>query len=50
MGEEPQALKDDGHGHIRHEAGDLAYRLLVTLECCNVTSDELAGELGARIR
>ena len=37
------ACKDDDHDHIRYEAGDLVYHLLVTL-------DELAGELNARMK
>lgn len=42
------ACKDDDHDHIRYEAGDLVYHLLVTLERYGVTLDELAGELDAR--
>lgn len=42
------ACKDDDHDHIRYEAGDLIYHLLVTLERYGVTLDELAGELNAR--
>lgn len=44
------ACKDDDHDHIRYEAGDLAYHLLVTLERYGVTLAELAGELEARRR
>lgn len=44
------ACKDDDHDHIRYEAGDLVYHLLVTLERYGVTLDELAGELNARMR
>lgn len=44
------ACKDDDHDHIRYEAGDLVYHLLVTLERYGVTVDELAGELNARMR
>ena len=42
------ACKDNDHGHIRYEAGDLLYHLLVTLERYGVTLPELAGELDAR--
>ncbi|MBP3885442.1 MAG: phosphoribosyl-ATP diphosphatase [Olsenella sp.] len=44
------ACKDDDHDHIRYEAGDLVYHLLVVLERYGVTLDELAGELNARVR
>ena len=44
------ACKDNDHDHIRYEAGDLIYHLLVTLERYGVTLDELAGELDARHR
>lgn len=43
------ACKDDDHDHIRYEAGDLVYHLLVTLERYGVTLEELAGELTARM-
>ena len=42
------ACKDDDHDHLRYEAGDLLYHLLVTLERYGVTLPELAGELDAR--
>lgn len=42
------ACKDDDHDHIRYEAADLVYHLLVTLERYGVSLDELAGELDAR--
>lgn len=42
------ACKDNDHDHIRYEAGDLLYHLLVTLERYGVTLSELAGELDAR--
>ncbi|WP_321971137.1 phosphoribosyl-ATP diphosphatase [Paratractidigestivibacter sp.] len=42
------ACKDNDHDHIRYEAGDLIYHLLVALERYDVTLDELAGELDAR--
>ena len=42
------ACKDNDHDHIRYEAGDLIYPLLVTLERYGITLDELAGELNAR--
>ena len=44
------ACKDDDHDHIRYEAGDLLYHLMVTLERYGVGLDELAGELRARMR
>lgn len=44
------ACKDEDHDHIRYEAGDLVYHLLVVLERYGVTIDELAGELDARMR
>jgi phosphoribosyl-ATP pyrophosphohydrolase len=43
------ASKDADHDHIRYEAGDLVYHLLVVLERYGVTSEELAGELSARM-
>lgn len=42
------ACKDNDHAHIRYEAGDLVYHLLVVLERYGVTLNELAGELNAR--
>ncbi|MCL2136701.1 MAG: phosphoribosyl-ATP diphosphatase [Coriobacteriia bacterium] len=42
------AVKDDDHDHIRYEAADLLYHLLVVLEKTAVSLDELAGELDAR--
>lgn len=42
------ACKDDDHDHIRYEAGDLIYHLLVVLERYGVSLEELAGELDAR--
>ncbi len=42
------ACKDNDHDHIRYEAGDLVYHLMVTLERYGVTLAELAGELDAR--
>jgi phosphoribosyl-ATP pyrophosphohydrolase len=44
------ACKDDDHDHIRYEAADLVYHLLVTMERYGVTVPELAGELNARMR
>lgn len=44
------ACKDDDHDHIRYEAADLVYHLLVTLDRYGVSIDELAGELDARRR
>ena len=34
------ACKDNDHDHIRYEAGDLVYHLLVTLERYGITLDE----------
>lgn len=42
------ACKDHDHDHIRYEAADLIYHLLVALEYHGVGIDELAGELDAR--
>ena len=42
------AAKDRDHDHIRYEAGDLVYHLLVVLERYGITREELAGELDAR--
>ena len=44
------ACKDEDHDHIRYEAGDLVYHLMVTLERYGVTLEELAGELNARMK
>lgn len=44
------ACKDRDRDHIRYEAGDLAYHLLVTLERYGISLDELAGELNARMK
>lgn len=44
------ACKDNDHDHIRYEAADLVYHLMVTLERYGVTVPELAGELDARHR
>ena len=44
------ACKDRDHDHIRYEAADLVYHLLVALLRYDVTIEELAGELDARVR
>lgn len=44
------ACKDNDHDHIRYEAADLVYHLLVVLERYGVTLEELAGELDARAK
>lgn len=44
------ACKDRDHDHIRYEACDLVYHLLVTLERYGISLDELAGELNARMK
>ncbi len=43
------AAKDADHDHVRYEAGDLVYHLLVVLERYGISPDELAGELRARM-
>ena len=42
------AVKDEDHDHIRYEAADVTYHLLVLLERVGVSPEELAGELNAR--
>ena len=44
------ASKDKDHDHIRYEAADLLYHLLVVMERTGVSAEELAGELKARMR
>lgn len=44
------ACKDADHDHIRYEAADVLYHLLVVCERWGVTVGELAGELDARAR
>lgn len=44
------ACKDRNREHIRYEAGDLVYHLLVTLERYGIPLEELAGELDARMK
>lgn len=44
------AAKDGYREHIRYEAGDLVYHLLVCLERYGISIDELAGELDARMK
>ena len=44
------ACKDRDHDHIRYEAADLVYHLLVTLERYGVSVEELAGARDARHR
>lgn len=44
------ACKDADHDHIRYEAADVLYHLLVVCERWGVTTGELAGELDARAR
>lgn len=44
------ACKDNDHDHIRYEAADLVYHLMVTMERYGVSLPELAGELDARHR
>lgn len=44
------ACKDRDHDHIRYEAADVVYHLLVVCERWGITPGELAGELDARAR
>jgi phosphoribosyl-ATP pyrophosphohydrolase len=44
------AAKDGHREHIRYEVGDLIYHLLVALERYEISLDELAGELNARMK
>lgn len=44
------AAKDNDHEHLRYEAGDLVYHLLVVLERYGITIDELADELNSRMK
>ena len=44
------AVKDDDHDHIRYEAADVLYHLLVVLERSGISLEELAGELDARMK
>jgi len=43
------AVKDNNHDHIRYEAADLLYHMLVVLERSGISLQELAGELDARM-
>jgi phosphoribosyl-ATP pyrophosphohydrolase len=43
------AIRDDDHDHIRYEAADVVYHLLVLLERAHIPLAELAGELDARM-
>ena len=43
------AAKDRDHDHIRYEAGDLVYQLLVVLERYGIGLDEFAAELNNRM-
>lgn len=44
------AAKDDDHDHLRYEAGDLVYHLLVVLQRYGVSLAELADELNSRMK
>lgn len=44
------ACKDRDHDHIRYEAADVLYHLLVICERWGISLPELAGELDARAR
>jgi phosphoribosyl-ATP pyrophosphohydrolase len=43
------AAKDADHDHVRYEAADLLYHLVVLMERTGITPAELAGELNARM-
>lgn len=49
-GEVIMAAKDADAAHLRYEAADLAYHLLVVMARWGVTPDELAEELAARFK
>ncbi len=49
-GEVALAAKDCDHDHIRYEAADLIYHLLVACERFGITNEELAGELNIRMK
>lgn len=44
------AAKDHDHDHLRYEAGDLLYHLLVVFERYDISLGEIAGELDARMK
>jgi phosphoribosyl-ATP pyrophosphohydrolase len=44
------AFKDADHDHIRYEAADLLYHLLVVCKIVGIDWSELAGELDARMK
>lgn len=44
----PQAHESD-IDHLRYEAGDVVYHLLVLLERCGISLDEFAAELNSRM-
>ncbi len=49
-GEVALAAKDGEPDHLRYEAADVVYHLLVVLERFNVPLEEFAAELNARMR
>lgn len=49
-GEVIMAAKDADADHLRYEAGDLVYHLLVVLARYGVSADDLASELAGRFK
>ena len=49
-GEVALAAKDGGPDHLRYEAADVVYHLLVVLERFGIGIDEFAAELNMRMR
>jgi phosphoribosyl-ATP pyrophosphohydrolase len=49
-GEVVMAAKDGDSDHLRHEAADLVYHLLVVMARWGLTPQDLADELGSRFK
>ena len=51
--ENPAAVTDEARSaevdHLRYEAGDVVYHLMVLLERCGISPDEFAAELNSRM-
>lgn len=51
--ENPAAVTDEARSaevdHLRYEAGDVVYHLMVLLERCGISLDEFAAELNSRM-
>lgn len=43
------AVKDEDREHIRYEAADLLYHMMVVMQRAGIGADELGGELKARM-